>query len=69
MESQRIIREPERYSKTGLSRVQWWKLEQQNRAPKRVALGPNAVGWLESEIEKWIAQRVAERDAKAKVAA
>lgn len=66
MESQRIIREPERYSKTGLSRVQWWKLEQQGRAPKRVPLGPNAVGWLESEVDRWIAQRVAERDAKTK---
>jgi prophage regulatory protein len=31
--------------------------------PKPVRLGPNAVGWLKSEIEAWQQARIAERDA------
>lgn len=30
--------------------------------PKPIKLGSKAVGWLESEIEAWIAERIAERD-------
>jgi prophage regulatory protein len=30
--------------------------------PKPVRLGPQSVGWLEHEIEAWIAERIAERD-------
>jgi len=30
--------------------------------PKNVSLGDRAVAWVESEIEDWIVERVAERD-------
>lgn len=30
--------------------------------PRRVKLGANRVGWVESEIESWISSKIAERD-------
>jgi len=53
----RIIRERERAAVTGLSRVTWWRLERRGLAPKRRRLSENAVGWLESEIAAWVANR------------
>ena len=45
------------------SKVQLWRLERQNKFPKRVPLGPGRHGWLDSEIDEWIMTRVSERDA------
>ncbi len=42
------------------------RMEAAGRFPRRVKLGPNRVGWLESEIDDWIADRVRERDADGK---
>ena len=38
------------------------RLEKRGRFPRRIQVGPNRVGWLLSEVESWIAARVAERD-------
>ncbi len=38
------------------------RMEADGRFPKRIKLGPNRVGWLESEIDDWIAEKVRERD-------
>ena len=38
------------------------RMEKQGRFPRRVQLGPNRVAWLLTEIETWIAARVAERE-------
>lgn len=38
------------------------RLEKAGQFPKRVPLGPNRVGWVEEEIDKWIEDRIAERD-------
>ena len=38
------------------------RLEKQGVFPRRVRLGANRVAWLLSEIEEWVAARVAERD-------
>lgn len=38
------------------------RLEKAGRFPKRVMLGPNRVGWLEEEIDRWIQDRIDERD-------
>jgi prophage regulatory protein len=46
------------------SKVQIWRLEKQNKFPKRVKLGPGH-GWLDSEVDDWIMARAAERDAGA----
>jgi prophage regulatory protein len=56
-----FIREPARRRKTGLSRVQWWRLEREGKVPRRVQLGQNSVGWLKDEIDSWIRDRAAAR--------
>lgn len=53
----RIIREPERREITGISRVQWWRLEKKGQVPKRVRLGENSVGWQLSELLDWVRSR------------
>jgi prophage regulatory protein len=35
--------------------------EHRGKFPKRVQLGDNTVGWVEQEIDEWIANRLAER--------
>lgn len=30
--------------------------------PKPIKLGPHSIGWLRAEVEKWLADRIAERD-------
>lgn len=39
------------------------RLENAGKFPKRIKLGENRVGWLLTEVEAWILQRMAERDA------
>ncbi len=39
------------------------RLEAAGLFPKRVRLGAARVGWVEQEVEDWIKQRIAERDA------
>ena len=56
-----ILREADRFRLTGLSRVQWWRLEREGKVPKRVQLGENSVGWLAHEIESWIKRKAAGR--------
>lgn len=36
-----------------------WRWEQRNLFPRRVKVGPNAVAWIEREIDEWQARRAA----------
>lgn len=45
------------------SRRHLYTLEYERKFPRRVALGENRVGWIESEVDAWVAQRVVERTA------
>ena len=38
------------------------RLEKAGLFPKRVQLGPNRVGWVESEVLKWLEERLTKRD-------
>lgn len=51
----RIVREPERRLITGRSSAQWWRDERSGKAPRRIKLGDNAVGWRLSELKSWLA--------------
>ena len=42
---------------TGLGRSSIYALEAAGNFPKRVAIGPRAVAWRESEIQVWITSR------------
>ena len=55
--SDRFLRCDEVLARTGLSRTTVWRLERSGGFPARRRLSPNTVGWLESEVEEWIASR------------
>ena len=65
----RFLREREVRQITGLSRSSRWRLEQLGLFPRRRAISPGAVAWLESEIEDWVAQRPAASGPSTEVAA
>lgn len=43
------------------SKVQLWRLERAGKFPQRVRLSAQRVAWIESEIDQWIAARIAAR--------
>ncbi len=53
-----ILRLPLVKARTGLSRSTIYLRIAEDSFPKPVSLGDRAVGWLESEIEQWLASRV-----------
>ena len=61
----RFMREPEVQRITGLSRTTRWRLERLSKFPRRRQLSVNAVGWLASEINAWMAERSAPTESKA----
>jgi prophage regulatory protein len=56
-EPDRYIREEECFRITGLSRTTRWRLERENKFPRRRILSNNAVGWLLSEVLAWRSSR------------
>jgi prophage regulatory protein len=58
----RIVREAERKTITGVPTSAWYVMQAKGTAPKPVRLGPRAVGWLLSELQGWIAAQRAKRD-------
>jgi prophage regulatory protein len=43
------------------SKAHLWRLERDGKFPKRVRLGISKHGWVDSEIDEWIAGRMAQR--------
>jgi prophage regulatory protein len=60
-----ILRLPEVEKRTGLRRATIYRRATAGTFPKPVRVGPNSTGWLESEIDAFLAKAVAERDAQA----
>ncbi len=58
--SQIILRLPAVKTRTGLSRSTIYLRVSECLFPKPINLGARAVGWLESEIDGWLASRVKE---------
>ena len=61
----RILRREAVTEKTGLERSAIYQRMALGTFPKQVKLSAKAVGWLESEVDAWIASKVAQRDSKA----
>ena len=40
-----------------LSRTTLWRMEREGLFPQRIKLSENRVGWLEGDIEAWIAAK------------
>ncbi len=53
----KMLRQREVQKRTGLSRSTIWRMERAGQFPKSIKLGNRAVGWRESEIEKWVVSR------------
>lgn len=47
---------------TAMSRSNVYKMMNEGRFPQSVSLGARAVAWVESEVQDWILERIAQRD-------
>ncbi len=63
----RILRRKQVETRTGLSRSTIYLHMSQGAFPKPINLGARAVGWLECEIEAWLASRIEDRDSEQEV--
>lgn len=57
----RILRLPEVCKATGLGRAMIYRLQAERRFPKSLKITEHAVGWIESEVQTWLAERAAAR--------
>jgi prophage regulatory protein len=53
-----ILRLPEVRAITGLSRATIYRAISNGSFPRSIKLTENSVGWLESDIEAWLQQRI-----------
>jgi len=53
-----ILRLPQVCERIGLSRSMIYQMEAEQRFPPRIKIGVRAVGWIESEVQAWLAKRV-----------
>ena len=56
--SHKILRLDNVKSKTGLSRSTIYRLMDEGHFPHQINLGFRAVGWLESEVDKWLDEKI-----------
>ncbi|TAN06623.1 MAG: AlpA family transcriptional regulator [Rhodanobacteraceae bacterium] len=59
-----LLRLPEVKAHTGLSRSELYRRIAQGTFPAPVKIGARASAWSSAEVERWKAERIAERDAK-----
>ena len=60
MDKQNLIRMSETMRRTGYGRAWIYKLIAQGSFPKPVKIGSRSIAFVESEIDEWINQRIAE---------
>ena len=56
----RVLRRTKVQARVGLSRSTIYAQIAEGTFPKPISLGARAVGWLESDVQNWIKQRLAE---------
>ena len=56
LSTSRVVRPGELAEWLGVSRVTLWRWERAGRLPAKRQIGPNVVGWLQSEIDEWFAR-------------
>jgi prophage regulatory protein len=64
-----FLRLPAVCNLTGLRRSSIYQMEAEGRFPSRVPIGLRAVGWVESEVQDWLRQRIVKRKARTPSAA
>lgn len=58
-----FLRLPEVKTATGLARTTIYRLMDEGKFPKAIKLAARSVAWCSSEIEAWMAGRIALREA------
>ena len=63
----RIVRFRELSERKGItwSRTHVDREEKAGRFPQRIRIGTNSVGWVEDEVDQWLAERAQRRDTAA----
>lgn len=56
----KILRLPAVKAKTGLSRSSVYLFMARGEFPRSVSLGERSVGWVEADVDSWIAGRIAD---------
>jgi prophage regulatory protein len=59
----RLLRLPEVLARVGLRRSAVYELVSRGSFPQPCRLGARCVAWVESEVDGWVAARIAEREA------
>ncbi len=63
--SHNILRLPAVLARTGLSRSTVYLMVSKDQFPAPVSLGERAVGWVESQIDQWLDEKItASQEAK-----
>ncbi len=60
----RILRKPTVLRRTGLGNSMLYSLMSQGLFPRQIKLGPRASGWIEFEVDDWIAARISDSRGK-----
>lgn len=63
--NQRVLRLREVETRTGLRRATLYRRAKEGTFPKPIRLGGNSSGWIESEVDAWLNERITERDTQA----
>jgi prophage regulatory protein len=61
----RILRLSQVLDVTGLGKTKIYELQAAGHFPMRVQITGHSVGWIEQEVQAWLAQRVATRPIQA----
>ena len=61
--TKKFLRLPEVINRTGYQRTSIYEKISEGTFPAPIKLGPRAIARVSEEIEKWMDERVAERDA------
>ncbi len=57
----RLLRLNEVMVKVGLSRSSIYRRMENNEFPRSISLGGRSKGWIDSEVDEWIMQRIADQ--------
>jgi prophage regulatory protein len=60
----RILRLPEVCRVTGLGRTMIYRLQLEHRFPQSVKITDYAVGWVEGEVQAWLAEQATRRKSR-----
>ena len=62
--SDRVMLDAEVREKTGLSHTTRWREVKEGRFPAPLTISKGRIGWLASEVEQWLKQRIEARNAR-----